>query len=186
ASGGTPMTAAAGCRRTWSGRPNATQGDGSLSGTDESPRSATAGTWTPAHPGTGRHPPTPGALEFHDGRYLDSFGCMCSEGTSALGVLPDFRLTGGAVFYRRAQGEGGRMGSLAGELKRGEAAARAEAGRLRARIEELSGDLGRAEERVLRLAITGEEVARVLEEPPGADTARREGTPAAGTLSCSC
>ena len=64
------------------------------------------------------------------------------------------------------------MGSLAGELKRREAAARAEADRLRARIGELSGDLARAEERVLRLAITGEEVARVLEEPPEADTAR--------------
>ena len=59
-----------------------------------------------------------------------------------------------------------------------EAAARAEADRLRARIGELSGDLARAEERVLRLAITREEVARVLEEPPEADTARQEGTPA--------
>src|SRR5262249_13545803 len=95
--------------------------------------------------------------------------------------LPDFRLTGGAVFYRRAHGEGGRMGSLAGELKRREAAARAEADRLRARIEELSGDLARAEERVLRLAITGAEVARVLEEPPRAGTARREGTAAGET-----
>ena len=56
------------------------------------------------------------------------------------GVLPDFRLAGGVVFYRRAQGEGGRMGSLVEELKRREAAARAEADRLRARIEELSGD----------------------------------------------
>ena len=64
------------------------------------------------------------------------------------------------------------MGSLVEELTRREAAARAEADRLRARIEELSGDLARAEERVLRLAITREEVARVLEEPPEADTAR--------------
>ena len=70
------------------------------------------------------------------------------------------------------------MGSLAGELKRRTAAARAEADRLRARIGELSGDLARAEERVLRLAITREEAARVLEEPPEADTARQEGTPA--------
>src|SRR5215472_3361177 len=70
------------------------------------------------------------------------------------------------------------MGSLAGEVKRREAAARAEADRLRARIGELSGDLARAEERVLRLAITREEVARVLEEPPEADAARQEGTPA--------
>ena len=70
------------------------------------------------------------------------------------------------------------MGSLVEELKRREAAARAEADRLRARIGELSGDLARAEERVLRLAITREEAARVLEEPPEADTARQEGTPA--------
>ena len=38
------------------------------------------------------------------------------------------------------------MGSLVEELKRREAAARAEADRLRARIEELSGELARAEE----------------------------------------
>jgi hypothetical protein len=43
ASGGSPMTAVASCRPIWSGRPNATQGDGSLSGTGESPPSATAG-----------------------------------------------------------------------------------------------------------------------------------------------
>jgi hypothetical protein len=69
------------------------------------------------------------------------------------------------------------MGSLIEELGRREAAARAEAGRLRARIEELSGELARAEERVSRLAITREEVMRVLEEPPTADPARRDGGP---------
>jgi hypothetical protein len=67
------------------------------------------------------------------------------------------------------------MGSLIEELRRREAAARAEADRLRARIEELSGDLARAEERVSRLAITREEVTRVLEEPPAADAARPDG-----------
>jgi hypothetical protein len=69
------------------------------------------------------------------------------------------------------------MGSLIEELKRREAAARAEADRLRARIEELSGDLARAEERVSRLAITREEVIRLLEEPPAADTVRQDGGP---------
>ena len=70
------------------------------------------------------------------------------------------------------------MGSLIEELKRREAAARAEADRLRARIEELSGDLARAEEQVSRLAITREEVMRVLEEPPPtADPARQDGGP---------
>src|ERR1017187_2474898 len=58
-----------------------------------------------------------------------------------------------------------RMGSLIEELKRREAAARAEADRLRGRIEELSGDLAR------------EEVTRVLEEPPAADPARQDGGP---------
>jgi hypothetical protein len=67
------------------------------------------------------------------------------------------------------------MGSLIEELRRREAAARAEAGRLRARIEELSEELARAEEQVTRLAITREEVTRVLEEPPAADTVRQEG-----------
>jgi hypothetical protein len=67
------------------------------------------------------------------------------------------------------------MGSLVEELRRGEAAARAEADRLRARIEELSGELARAEERVSRLVITREEVTRVLEEPPAADTAGQDG-----------
>jgi hypothetical protein len=70
------------------------------------------------------------------------------------------------------------MGSLVEELKRREAAARAEADRLRARIEELSGELARAEDQVTRLVITREEVTRVLEEPPAADTGPKEGTPA--------
>jgi len=61
------------------------------------------------------------------------------------------------------------MGSLMEELKRREAAARAEAGRLRSRIEELSEELARAEEQASRLAIAGEEVARVLEEPAVAE-----------------
>ncbi len=69
------------------------------------------------------------------------------------------------------------MASLTEELKRREAAARAEAGRLRTRIEELSGDLARAEEQVLRLAIAREEVARVLEEPPAAEPARQDVKP---------
>jgi len=57
------------------------------------------------------------------------------------------------------------MGSLVEELERREAAARAEAGRLRSRIEELAEELARAEEQVSRLVIAREEVARVLEEP---------------------
>ena len=69
------------------------------------------------------------------------------------------------------------MGSLIEELQRREEAARAEADGLRARIEELSGDLARAEERVSRLVITREEVMRVLEEPPAADTAGLDGGP---------
>ena len=69
------------------------------------------------------------------------------------------------------------MGSLIEELKRREAAARAEADRLRARIEELSGDLARAEEQVSRLVITREEVTRVLEEPPAAEPAPQDGRP---------
>jgi len=73
------------------------------------------------------------------------------------------------------------MGSLIEELKRREAAARAEADRLRARIEELSGDLARTEEQVSRLAITREEVIRVLEEPPAADTVRQDGGPGGET-----
>ena len=45
---------------------------------------------------------------------------------------------------------------------------RAEADRLRTRIEELAEDLARAEEQVTRLAIAREEVTRVLEEPAAA------------------
>jgi hypothetical protein len=59
-------------------------------------------------------------------------------------------------------------GSLIEELRRREAAARAEADRLRSRIEELADDLARAEEQVARLAIAREEVTRVLEEPAAA------------------
>ena len=72
------------------------------------------------------------------------------------------------------------MGSLIEELRRREdAAAREEADRLRARIEELAGDLARAEEQVTRLAIASEEVARVLEEPAAAEPpAGQDGTPA--------
>ena len=69
------------------------------------------------------------------------------------------------------------MGSLIEELRRREAAARAEADRLRTRIEELSGDLARAEERVSRLAIAREEVAWVIEDPPAADAARQDDGP---------
>ena len=61
------------------------------------------------------------------------------------------------------------MGSLIEELRRREAAARAEADRLRTRIEELSEDLARTEEQASRLSIAREEVARVLEEPAVAD-----------------
>ncbi len=64
------------------------------------------------------------------------------------------------------------MGSLIDELGRREAGARAEAGRLRARIEELAADLARAEEQVSRLAIAREEVTRVLEEPAAAGEPR--------------
>src|SRR5882672_11783284 len=75
---------------------------------------------------------------------------------------------------------GGRrpMGSLIEELKRREEAARVEVDGLRARIEELSGDLARAEEQVARLVITREEVTRVLEEPPAADAVPLDGGPA--------
>jgi hypothetical protein len=71
------------------------------------------------------------------------------------------------------------MGSLIEELKRREAAARAEADRLRARVEELSGELARAEEQVSRLVITREEVMRVLEEPPASDAGGLAGNPGA-------
>ena len=61
------------------------------------------------------------------------------------------------------------MGSLIEELKRREVASRAEADRLRSRIEELAEELARAEEQASRLAIAREEVARVLEEPAAAE-----------------
>ena len=61
------------------------------------------------------------------------------------------------------------MGLLIGELRRREAAARAEADRLRSRMEELAQELARAEELALRLAIAREEVVRVLEQPDSAE-----------------
>jgi hypothetical protein len=71
------------------------------------------------------------------------------------------------------------MGSLIEELKRREAAARAEADRLRSRIEELAEDLARAEEQVSRLVIAQEEVTRVLEVPAAAEPpAGQAGKPA--------
>jgi hypothetical protein len=70
------------------------------------------------------------------------------------------------------------MGSLAGELKRREAAARAEADRLRTRIEELARDLARAEEPASRLVIAREEVTRVLEGPAATEPpAGQDGKP---------
>ncbi len=70
------------------------------------------------------------------------------------------------------------MGSLVEELRRREAAARAEADRLRSRIEELAEELARAEEQASRLAIAREEVTRVLEEPAAAESAGPAGKPA--------
>ena len=71
------------------------------------------------------------------------------------------------------------MGSLIEELRRREAAARAEADRLRTRIEELSQDLARAEEQASRLVIAREEVARALEGPAAAGPpAGQDGRPA--------
>jgi hypothetical protein len=61
------------------------------------------------------------------------------------------------------------MGLLIEELRRREAAARAEADRLRSRVKELAEELARAEEQVSRLAIAREEVTRMLEEPPAAE-----------------
>jgi hypothetical protein len=60
------------------------------------------------------------------------------------------------------------MGSLTEGLRRREAAPRAEADRVRTRIEELAEDLARAEDQITRLAIAREEVTRVLEEPAAA------------------
>lgn len=62
------------------------------------------------------------------------------------------------------------MGSLIEELQLREAEARAEADRLRTRIEELSEELARAEEQAARLTIAREEVIRVLEEPSAAES----------------
>jgi hypothetical protein len=74
------------------------------------------------------------------------------------------------------------MGSLIEELKLREAAARAEADRLRVRIGELSEDLTRAEEQASRLVIAREEVTRVLDEPAAADPpAGQNGRPAGKT-----
>ena len=70
------------------------------------------------------------------------------------------------------------MGSLIEELRRREAASRAEADRLRSRIEELSQDLGRAEGQASRLAIAREEVTRVLAEPAAEPPAGQNGGPA--------
>jgi hypothetical protein len=67
------------------------------------------------------------------------------------------------------------MGSLIEELRRREAAARAEADRLRSRIEELAVELAGAEDQVSRLAIAREEVTRVLEEPAAAEPAAEPG-----------
>jgi hypothetical protein len=71
------------------------------------------------------------------------------------------------------------MGSLVEELRRREAAARAETDRLRSRIEGLAEELARAEEQASRLVIALEEVMRVLEEPAAAEPpARPAGKPA--------
>ena len=70
------------------------------------------------------------------------------------------------------------MGSLIEELRRREAAARAEADRLRSRIEELAVELAGAEEQVSRLAIAREVVTRVLEEPAAAEPGPRPASPA--------
>jgi hypothetical protein len=71
------------------------------------------------------------------------------------------------------------MGSLIEELRRREAAALAEADRLRTRIKELAEELATAEERASRLAVAREEVTRVLEEPAVAEPpAGQDGRPA--------
>lgn len=72
------------------------------------------------------------------------------------------------------------MGSLIEELKRREAAAQAEAGRLRSRIGELAEELARAEAQVSRLVIAREEVTRVLEEPAVAGPPAGQGGEPAG------
>src|SRR6266702_2166247 len=108
--------------------------------------------------------------------------CLLTTKAPMGAVLPDFRVIGAALFYRHVQGKGRWMGSLIEELKRQEEAARAEADRLRSRIEELTGDLARAEEQASRLVIAREEVTRVLGEPaaagPSAGRAAGEPRPA--------
>jgi hypothetical protein len=70
-----------------------------------------------------------------------------------------------AGFYCFGQEQGGRlMGSLIDELRRREAAARAEAEELRGRIAELAERLAGVEERLSRLVITREMVDEVLSE----------------------
>ncbi|HWG60746.1 MAG TPA: hypothetical protein VG253_03440, partial [Streptosporangiaceae bacterium] len=76
-------------------------------------------------------------------------------------------MIGAVFFYRHVRAKETGDGSLIEELKRQEEAARAEADRLRARIEELAGDLAKAEEQASRLVIAREEVTRVLGEPAG-------------------
>src|SRR5260370_30464020 len=79
------------------------------------------------------------------------------------------RLPVPAGFYCFGQEQGGRlMGSLIDELRRREAAARAEAEELRGRIAELAERLAGVEERLSRLVITREMVDEVLSEV-GAD-----------------
>jgi hypothetical protein len=63
------------------------------------------------------------------------------------------------------------MGSLIGELRRREAAAREEAEELRGRIAQLTERLARVEERLSRLVITRETVDQVLNEEAGAEAA---------------
>jgi hypothetical protein len=71
------------------------------------------------------------------------------------------------------------MGSLIEELRRREAAARAEADRLRSRTQELSEDLARAEEQALWLAIDREETGisrSAITTPPVAADSRNSGS----------
>lgn len=70
------------------------------------------------------------------------------------------------------------MGSLIGELRRREAAARAEADRLRGRIQELSENLARAEEHASRLAIACEEVRGCWKSRPPRSRPPCRSTPA--------
>jgi hypothetical protein len=72
------------------------------------------------------------------------------------------------------------MGSVIEELRRREAEARAEADRLRSRIEELSEELASVEERASRLVIAREEVTRVLKEPAAGELAAGQNGTTAG------